>query len=513
MKQFLIFLAFGFLILSFVPSSFAQTDDKLVILQTNSGNIAIEFFSNDAPKHVENFLNLTESGYYDNTIFHRIISGFMIQGGDSNTKLDQNVPQSLWGTGGPGYSIDAEFNDLKHNRGIVSMARSASPDSAGSQFFIVHNDSNFLDGQYTVFGRIVTQESFDTLDAIASLPTGERDIPTNIDKTVIVKAQIVNRSEIPDLLELDEPERMGSPIVSSPETGDATYTNEKLGVSFLAPQGWMLQEPPKTSPDVPDIVALGPKVGEINPVISLSIAFTNGKTLDERVNEIRSNLQPLIFSGQLEITSEEKTKINGLDVHLKTALGEFQNNNQTVSVKFQEAIIATPEKFYTLTYTNSQNDFDSNFKQFEDALNSFSVLGYDPESSEPDQTEGGGCLIATAAFGSELAPQVQQLRELRDTSLLTTNAGLAFMTGFNQLYYSFSPTIADWERQNQTFKEIVRITLTPLLASLSILNHLDIDSDQEVIGYGISLILLNVGMYFVAPIVGLVKLSNHFKKT
>ena len=108
---------------------------------------------------------------------------------------------------------------------------------------------------------------------------------------------------------------------------------------------------------------------------------------------------------------------------------------------------------------------------------------------------GGGCLIATATFGSELAPQVQQLRELRDNTLLQTNSGSAFMESFNQFYYSFSPTIADWERQNPMFKETVRLTITPLLASLSILNYVDIDSESEMLGFGIGIILMNIGMY------------------
>jgi len=114
---------------------------------------------------------------------------------------------------------------------------------------------------------------------------------------------------------------------------------------------------------------------------------------------------------------------------------------------------------------------------------------------------GGGCLIATATFGSELAPQVQQLRELRDNKLLQTNSGSAFMSGFNQFYYSFSPTIADYERENPTFKEAVKLTITPLLTSLSLLNYVDLDSEESVLGYGIGIILMNVGMYFVAPVI------------
>jgi len=128
----------------------------------------------------------------------------------------------------------------------------------------------------------------------------------------------------------------------------------------------------------------------------------------------------------------------------------------------------------------------------------------------PDQTGGGGCLIATAAFGSELAPQVQMLREIRDNTILGTTSGTAFMTGFNQFYYSFSPTIADWERENPIFQDAVKIIITPLLTSLSILNYVDIDSEEEMLGYGISLIILNLGMYFVAPAIVIVKLKKRF---
>ena len=111
----------------------------------------------------------------------------------------------------------------------------------------------------------------------------------------------------------------------------------------------------------------------------------------------------------------------------------------------------------------------------------------------------GGCLIATAAFGSEMAPQVQFLRELRDNTVLQTESGSAFMTGFNQFYYSFSPYIADYERDNPAFKETVKLTLTQLLTSLTLLQYADIDSESEMLGYGIGVILLNIGMYFVAP--------------
>ena len=122
--------------------------------------------------------------------------------------------------------------------------------------------------------------------------------------------------------------------------------------------------------------------------------------------------------------------------------------------------------------------------------------------TEPTQeSKGGGCLIATATFGSEMAPQVQFLRELRDNTVLQTESGTNFMTGFNQFYYSFSPAIADYERENPVFKEVVKLTLTPLLTSLTLLQYTDIDSESEMLGYGIGIILLNIGMYFVAPAV------------
>jgi len=125
-----------------------------------------------------------------------------------------------------------------------------------------------------------------------------------------------------------------------------------------------------------------------------------------------------------------------------------------------------------------------------------------------DKYNGGGCLIATAAFGSELAPQVQLLREIRDDIVLQTKSGSIFMTGFNQLYYSFSPTIADYERENLIFKEAVKLTLIPLLTSLTLLQYADIDSEFEMLGYGIGIILLNIGMYFVAPAVLITKIRK-----
>ena len=161
----------------------------------------------------------------------------------------------------------------------------------------------------------------------------------------------------------------------------------------------------------------------------------------------------------------------------------------------------------TFDFTTTKKGTYTFFYENSDALLGFKTitLTYNQEDQRPlpdidDIIEKpGGCLIATATFGSELAPQVQQLREIRDNSLLQTESGSAFMKSFNQFYYSFSPSIADLERENPVFKEVVKLTITPLLSSLSILNYVDMDSEVEVLGYGISLILLNIGMYFVLP--------------
>ena len=142
------------------------------IIKTSFGNIKFSLMSDIAPETVRNFSQLAKSGFYNGTLFHRIIPGFMIQGGDPNTK---NSDKSTWGQGGPGYNLKAEFSSRSHLRGIVSMARAADPDSAGSQFFIVTSDSTFLDRQYTVFGEVV--EGMEVADKIVNLPRDGNDCP------------------------------------------------------------------------------------------------------------------------------------------------------------------------------------------------------------------------------------------------------------------------------------------------------------------------------------------------
>ena len=143
------------------------------VIETKFGNMTIRFFPDVAPGHVKNFIDLAKKGTYDNTVFHRVIPGFMIQGGDPTSK--DPAKRRAYGTGGPGYAIKAEFNDRPHKRGTLSMARSASPDSAGSQFFICVKDSNFLDRQYTVFGEV--ESGIEVVDKIVNLPRNSMDKP------------------------------------------------------------------------------------------------------------------------------------------------------------------------------------------------------------------------------------------------------------------------------------------------------------------------------------------------
>jgi len=162
-----------------------STTSEVAVLKTSEGEMVLEFWPDVAPGHVENFKTLARKGFYDGTCFHRVIKGFMIQGGDPLTKDGAN--QSRWGTGGPGHQIKAEFNDKPHVRGVLSMARSNDPNSAGSQFFICHGDPRFLDKQYTAFGQLINGD--DVLEKIGTTQTLPGDRPVkrmNVESVKIV---------------------------------------------------------------------------------------------------------------------------------------------------------------------------------------------------------------------------------------------------------------------------------------------------------------------------------------
>jgi len=225
---------------------------------------------------------------------------------------------------------------------------------------------------------------------------------------------------------------------------------------------------------------------------------------------------------------------DGRKAHLLITTQDLQTPTETTQFKIIQLSFINSESQYSIIYVNVTEWFRYELGAFLQTADNFEIMidgkmqpiNFDdrpifrqliadaraepePESLPPVRI--GGCLIATATYGSELAPQVQLLREIRDNTVLQTQSGTSFMTAFNQFYYSFSPAIADYERENIVFKETVKITLTPLLTSLTLLQYADIDSESEMLGYGISIILLNIGMYFIAPAVLITKIRSFYK--
>jgi len=168
------------------PGATAPAEGEAVaVLQTNHGRLVLKFFPDVAPKHVEAFKKLCADAFYDGVRFHRVIPGFMVQGGDPNSKSSD---RGRHGTGGPGYTLPAEFNTIKHTPGIVSAARTSDPDSAGSQFFLMHKTSTHLDGEYTVYGQVI--EGMDVVETIVNLPRDSRDNPREENPAIIESARI-----------------------------------------------------------------------------------------------------------------------------------------------------------------------------------------------------------------------------------------------------------------------------------------------------------------------------------
>ena len=223
--------------------------------------------------------------------------------------------------------------------------------------------------------------------------------------------------------------------------------------------------------------------GDISPLDIMQIEnISRSKIFLDEFLPLNSVIQVLILSEEdLQVKSVNSNLIENLQ-----QLGDIQENGWFFTSKAGQVIDAR----YIFGQESSVSKNDLVFS-----------IGPDYGNEIEIKEVGGGCLIATAAFGSEMAPQVQLLREIRDNTVLQTESGTSFMAGFNQFYYSFSPAIADYERENPAFKESVKLTLTPLLSSLTLLQYADIDSESEMLGYGIGVILLNIGMYFVAPAV------------
>ena len=235
------------------------------------------------------------------------------------------------------------------------------------------------------------------------------------------------------------------------------------------------------------------KNGEVSP-----LDFINAESVN-RSKVFGDEFLPLNSVIHVTLLSEQDLEVKSVNTHLIEKLqhiGDIQNKGWV--------------------FSESSNKIDGRYIFGQDTSVSKSdlIFSFGPNTGDPIDVrgvkDGGGCLIATAAFGSEIAPEVQYLREFRDNTVLQTQSGASFMMWFNQFYYSFSPIVADYERENSTFKEAVKLTLIPLLASLTLLNYADIDSEPEMLVYGIGVILLNIGMYFVVPAAIIIKIKKRF---
>jgi peptidyl-prolyl cis-trans isomerase B (cyclophilin B) len=513
-----------------------EMKQKAVLITMHEGTFMIEFFPEDAPNTVRNFLKLVESGYYDGIVFHRIIPGFMIQAGDPNTK-DPEIDRSLWGQGGPGYELKEEFNTLQHNHGIVSMARTDHPDSAGSQFFIVHKDSNHLDGEYTAFGRLVPGVP-QYLNDLADLATDDNYAPLDLLKATITTATILDPYVSSGFA---APDRNQSIIKKEQRSiGSFTvYHNSLHNITFDIPYRWGITEAIGKQFGV----IIEPDFTEHNVKAQIEQSgFVPKVVITAEPRDLREDAGVSTAFFSLEGGDDPKILSNyvfqsddGRKAHLTTTTQNLHDTEKgTIQFKIIQLSFINSEFQYSIIYVNVTEWFRYEISAFLQTVDNFEIMidgkmqpiNFDDNSTfktlmaiakekpEPEPLPPariGGCLIATATYGSELAPQVQLLREIRDNTVLQTQSGTSFMTAFNQFYYSFSPVIADYERENTIFKETVKLTLTPLLVSLTLLQHVDIDSEYDMLGYGVGIILLNIGMYFVAPAVLITKIRSFYK--
>ena len=294
---------------------------------------------------------------------------------------------------------------------------------------------------------------------------------------------LINKNDILEMSKKITPDTKTMDFTLTPGLADAETSTELLTDfgGFRVELGW------------------SPTDLKTNTKTDLNIAFFDGFSGKQIVGDVTYDLKILDKNGNVDFSMTDLNAIGAvgsqsisfpsdgvyaLEIDIKSVTTNGKTDSSKLGVARGYVVIPS-----TVPYT----------PPFTATTTTNTTTTPPPTSTNGNNQTGGKCLIATAAYGSEMAPQVQQLRYLRDNILLRTSSGSAFMTGFNSIYYSFSPTIADWERQNPVFKEAVKITITPLLSTLSILNYVNIDSEAKMLGYGIGIILLNIGMYFVAP--------------
>jgi len=324
-----------------------------------------------------------------------------------------------------------------------------------------------------------------------------------------------------------------SKSTTQPVIRTTNYVNEQYGFSVTPPSGWDTQ--------IFEDISVDSKVNpgeQFRPLATYQMLNSNAQYVVPTMGIVAMEVQQAMdWSADLDGSSLVEGFLYSLEANgstgrlLSSNLEKIPNGihvsftaDVEMNVGLQSLIPArmTGDAWFfedgllvMYIYQAERSEYNKFLQDYKNSVNTFFFKPRAIEQSvQPTQTsssEGGGCLIATAAFGSEMAPQVQFLRELRDNTVLQTQSGTTFMTGFNQFYYSFSPAVADYERENPVFKEAVKLTLTPLLTSLTILNYVDINTEQEMLGYGIGVILLNIGMYFVVPATVIISLKKRFK--
>jgi len=380
-----------------------------------------------------------------------------------------------------------------------------APQSA-KQFISITGDSFLVELQTPRGGLQINDEQFKkelTIEWVHLLDGKSSLSITNTGNTLVRISGTLEKSDVSILV--DEPAGMGF------------YENKLYDFSIKIPENWESIENLETvdyqAVQVAFIPINYPVDAEYIP--NIMISFENVGVFEDPFisNEVILEL----FAEQLRLSNPSARIINA-DIE-KTSWGwiitqdvgytEYFDIDYLIQIHTEQTVIQfTDGEAYTIAYSSSEDYYNEFYPTFEQTLETLEIQGIKIFSKSSNSANGGGCLIATATFGSELAPQVQQLRELRDNHLLKTESGSSFMVGFNELYYSFSPVIADLERQSPIFKEAVKLIITPLITSLSLLNYVDMDSEAEVLGYGISLILFNIGMYFVVPALVINKLRR-----
>ncbi|WOV93650.1 MAG: CFI-box-CTERM domain-containing protein [Candidatus Nitrosoabyssus spongiisocia] len=346
-----------------------------------------------------------------------------------------------------------------------------------------------------------------------------RDVPNDPKQATILSASITTRAQIQNSLDLDEPKRITITTIPESNSDYTQYTNEKFGVSFAVPTTWAGQSLDPVDENTPDFVTVGPLINGNPTVLQFKTVSLSNITADEYLDNFKAIINEDITSGFLDVISEEEIVVDG-NVHLSFhQYGIFLNCGNSYHTNTIQATIVGTDEIYQLVYLIDGNRTSEKQSVFERALETFTVSDSKQITSTPDDindkslqdnSQEGGCLVATAAFNTELSPEIQQLREFRDDIVLKTESGSIFMTNFNQIYYSFSPILADAERDNPALQLMIRSTLTPLFSSLLLLDQLNIDSEIEMLTYGIGIIILNLTLYIIAPILLAYKIRNIF---